>query len=69
MDDDRITLPRSIVAALVDPQGQPYIDGDAGYCNYCGRPFLGFPPSTPDLGEHAADCPVRLAQEELKEQP
>lgn len=35
MSEEMITLPRSVVAALVDPNDAYYIDGDMDRCSHC----------------------------------
>lgn len=60
MNDNMITLPRSVVAALVDPDRKPYMSMD-DHCAHCGYDEW-------IKGDHDASCPVRRAQEALKEQ-
>lgn len=69
--DDLILLPRSVVAALVDPNTMPYMQrtpyGEiynkaCVYCEADNEPFKG----EFDC-RHTADCPVRVVQERLKE--
>lgn len=63
--DDNISLPRSVVAALVDPEAKHY--ATFFICNYCdveqsNRHQSGVDP----WYVHADVCPVRIAQEALQ---
>lgn len=61
MGDDMIELPRRVVEQLV--VGHRYI-GEDNCCNYCDAEWL---ERTPEP-VHAADCPVRIVLERLREQ-
>lgn len=64
MSQDKITLSRAVLEALVDPKIRPYIDSEQGYCVHCDATWQGFH-TTPDEYNHTPSCPVRLAQEAL----
>lgn len=62
-----ITIPRSLLAALVDPAWCRYIDEERLQCSYCRRPI-----NTPrwnepiqDTANHTDTCPIRQTQELL----
>lgn len=62
--DNMILLPRSVVAALVDPAARLYLDGQAlGYCVYCNADRE----IDAHDAQHEPTCPVRVIQERLKE--
>lgn len=59
-----ITLPRSLVERLVDPEDRPYWYDDVPSCRFCGGMIaqgLGFQDNT----HHTSDCPIWLVQEAL----
>lgn len=56
-----ITLPRAVLAALVDPQKACYLhwtDVDESWCGYCDQ----------NDDQHTDLCPVRIAQTVLAEE-
>lgn len=63
--DDMICLPRSVVAALVDPEEALYINTEYWECSYCESDCAFTYEPTRDRTNHTTDCPVRLAQEAL----
>ena len=66
--DETITLPRAVVAALVDPTETNYIDWEENRCAYCLAAQsidTNDPPHWRDATPHTASCPVRCAQEAL----
>jgi hypothetical protein len=56
--EDRISVPRVLLATLVDPDSIEYIDGEYGVCNFCGVARYQEAP-------HAPACPIRQGQELL----
>jgi hypothetical protein len=69
MQEQMITLPRAVVAALVDPgPNRMYYISPARRCYYCGTRYEDRLAAAVDHIDHDIDCPVRLAQEALKEQ-
>lgn len=63
MGDDMILLPRSLVAALVDPVTMPFVYiADVAWCRFCNARW-----DPPITLEHTLDCPIRIAQALLQE--
>jgi hypothetical protein len=58
-----ICVPRALLEALTDPDRVSYLDSE-NFCKHCDAPW-DRSLTTPDQHEHAADCPVRQAQELL----
>lgn len=58
---EMITIPRSVLEALVDPVTMPFVYiADVAWCRFCNALW-----EPPIRIEHASDCPVRSAQEAL----